>query len=204
MISTYTELKAAIQNWLVDNDLDGNEDNFIQLAESFLNRELKCEDMVAIDNTIETVASNKYIDKPDDFIEARALKVDGVLLTKTTSADIAQFDEITGIPTKYAIVGSKIQLYPIPSGVLDVELVYLQRLPALSNVTTTNWLLTKYPDLYLYSSLVQAAIFNKEEAFITEYNALVQNAINGIKGVDEREKLSGSFARIIVDPRIVV
>ena len=56
-----------------------------------------------------------------------------------------------------------VELLPAPTGDTDVVLTYYQKIPALSDTQTTNWLLTKSPDLYLYSTLLEAAPYLRDD-----------------------------------------
>ena len=51
-----------------------------------------------------------------------------------------------------------------PAAVGTVELVYFARIPALTAAQPVNWLITKAPDVYLYGVLLEAMLFQKDEA----------------------------------------
>ena len=59
---------------------------------------------------------------------------------------------------------NQFEFFPSPDGSYGVELLYYQRVPALSDSNTTNWLLTEAPDVYLYGSLVHSAPYLADDA----------------------------------------
>jgi len=65
--------------------------------------------------------------------------------------------DTTGIPRYYRHSENQFEFCPSPDGSYGVELLYYQRIPALSDSNTTNWLLTEAPDAYLYGALIHSA-----------------------------------------------
>ncbi len=57
-------------------------------------------------------------------------------------------------------------------------MIYYGKIPALSNQNTSNWLLVKAPDLYLYGSLVHAAPYLLDDQrvglFANMYNSRLE------------------------------
>src|SRR5262249_27837934 len=65
-----------------------------------------------------------------------------------------------GIPHIFTIEGSTLTIAPTDSTALTFD--YFQKIPALSNLNTSNWLLAAAPDLYLFGSLAEAHGFVKD------------------------------------------
>ena len=88
--------------------------------------------------------------------------VDGKSPLRYVSMDQADIivarQEFTSV-TFYSIMDSAIELVPAPSDDVEIEMVYYKKIPALSDTNTTNWLLTKAPDIYLYGALSHASPF---------------------------------------------
>jgi hypothetical protein len=80
-------------------------------------------------------------------------------------------------PRFFAILGRNFEFAPTPSGNSSLALVYYQKIPALSDVTTTNWLLTNHPDIYLYTSLMHAAPYLADDARLQVFNSLVTQTV---------------------------
>ncbi len=68
-LSTYTELKASIANWLNRSDLTSEiQDDFIKLTEADLNSKLRVRDMIA-QTTITVNAETENL--PTGFLQVR-------------------------------------------------------------------------------------------------------------------------------------
>ena len=65
-----------------------------------------------------------------------------------------------------------------------------------NNGNQTNWLLTNYPDAYLYGALLHSAPYLQEDSRIQTWAALYQKAISDINSESERSKTSASGRRI--------
>lgn len=175
-ITTYTELRAAIADWLNRDDLTTQIPDFIALAESTLNRVLRDSRMV----TSATVA----LTSGAVAIAADALEVVFVSVSSDNSQTLEQVNpqqlttlrrarlKAAGAPRYFAMVGRSILVAPIPSSATSLVVNYFQSIPPLAS-NSTNWLLTYHPDLYLYTSLMHAAPFLKDEARL----AVLQGAV---------------------------
>ena len=68
---------------------------------------------------------------------------------------------------------------------------YYARVPALTDVETFNWILTEYPDIYLYGSLVHAAPYLADDQRITVWAALYQSAVDALNQDNTKSRVSG-------------
>ena len=72
-LSTYSELKTSVANYLNRDDLTSLIPTFIQLTETRLNRELRVRaNMVRAETT--TTASTAFYNLPSDLIELRNIE----------------------------------------------------------------------------------------------------------------------------------
>lgn len=62
--------------------------------------------------------------------------------------------------------------------------------------TVTNWLILNYPSIYLFGTLYQGGIFNKDKEEITLYGALYQKAIMDARNTGYEHKYSGSALQV--------
>jgi hypothetical protein len=83
-----------------------------------------------------------------------------------------------------------------PEDGTEIELTYYAEIPALSDSSTTNWLLTRWPDLYLYGSLMHAAPYLKEDERVTVWAGLHDRALEEIRMEDHKAQWSGSTLKI--------
>lgn len=155
-LATYDDLQLSIAGWLNREDLTNQIPDFISLAEARFNRELRTLQMVkrATANT-----EDEFVAVPADWLEAKDLSISSLPLAFITPEKLGEWKyvNVTGKTRFYTIVGGSFELFPAPTSDVTVEMAYYAKIPSLSTSTTSNWLLSKAPDLYLYASLQQAA-----------------------------------------------
>jgi len=71
---------------------------------------------------------------------------------------INSYAESQGSPNYFSVVGDELHLDPVPDAVYELEMYYYA-FSALSDTNTTNWLLTYYPDIYIYGTLLEAEAY---------------------------------------------
>jgi len=194
-ISTYTELKTAVANFLARDDLTSQIPNFIQLAESRMSRELETRDQEKR-ATATLTSGDEYIALPTDLREVRsvALTTDPkTVLTyySPTSLDSTYSSGGSGKPLGFSIVGGEMKLRPIPDSSYTAEIIYVGGLSALSDSNLTNVVLTRHPDAYLYGALAEAYAYLLDETRAAQYMQRFSIAIDEIK-VDEQRAHYGT------------
>lgn len=188
-ISTYSELKTAVANFLARSDLTDQIPNFIQLAEARLSRELETRDQEK--RAIATLTSgDEYIALPTDMREIREIKLNTspnvVLEYKSPTALDTTYTGSSGRPVAYSIVGGELKVRPIPDDNYTAEIIYIGSLSALSDSNATNVMLTRHPDAYLSGSLVEAYTYLMDEARASTYDAKFSRAIEEIRKDEQR------------------
>ena len=197
-LTSYTELKTSIANYLNRSDLTSVIPDFITLAESKLNRILRLRVMQKRVSTT-TTASDAFIDLPSDFLEMVQFFVDSnpnVVLdyVNPTEIELDNLRETSGKPQQYTIMGSEFKLNPIPDSVYTLKLTYFGKIPALSDSNTTNFLLSNYPQVYLYGALVEAQPYIMNDERLTTWISLYNEAVQLIIRDDEQGRYSGRTA----------
>lgn len=198
----YAGLQAAIATQLNRTDLTADIPAFISLMEAQTERQLRTRDMIA--STTITIDAEQE-DLPTDLLETRNffLNTNPIVPLEYRSIDLLlqykQQNPVTGKPTEFSIIGSKFQFAKVPDSTYSATLVYYKKIPRLSNIQTTNWLLLSSPDIYFYGSLLNSAPYLREDARIAVWAQLYQSAVDALKVADDRaqSKSSGlkSFAR---------
>lgn len=196
-ITTYSELQTNISDFLNRDDLSATVlGTFVSLAESQINRDIRHYEMIG---TATDTVSTKYLTKPTNWLETIKLQLtgDGTSVLKLVSVahmDDAREsnDDASGIPMKYAHTGTSFELYPTPSGSFDTELLYYQKIPALTDVNTTNWLLDEAPDVYLYGSLLHTSGYLGEDARIATWAQLYSAAVQRLNETSDSAQWSGT------------
>lgn len=190
-ITTFAELKTAIGNWLDRSDLSSRLPEFITLFEARVNRRLAVRQQVT--STTLTPASGDA-SLPADYLAWKKVTWTGdpnrVLTYMTPEFLDARYPTSdAGTPINFTIVGSTLSIRPLDT--TDLDFVYAQKVPALSDSATTNWLLTSHPDAYLFGSLTMAATLTGEAENGSAWNALTEQSIGELWSLEHRN--SGSM-----------
>jgi hypothetical protein len=193
-LSTYTELKASIADWLVRADLTAAIPDFISLAEAQIERNLRTRQMIS---RASATISTEYSALPDDFLEVKSLKLQTNPVTPLQFETIDSLDNLqqqyrsASKPRFFSIVGNQIRTVPVPDDSYTTELTYYAKLSKLSSTNTTNWLLTAASDAYLYGTLMQAAPYLKDDARIAVWSSMYISALEDLQVSDDRGASSG-------------
>jgi len=194
-LSTYSDLKTAIANFLARDDLTTQIPDFIRLAEARMSRELDTRSMEKR-ATATTVAGDGFISLPTDLREIRnvQLNTDPVKTLEYYTMQMLNTHysgQGQGKPKGYSIVGVEIALKPIPDAAYTLEIVYGESLDALSDTNTNNTILTRHPDAYLYGSLMNAYTFLMDETRATQYDTLFSRIMREIIIDTEKARYGG-------------
>lgn len=198
-ITTYATLKSAVADWLNREDLTSVIPSFIALAEADINRVLR---HYRMEKRSTALVDTQYSALPADWIETIRIQISGdpsriELVSNAALADMrySRADR-AGKPTHYAHTAGGLELFPTPDDEYTIEIVYFGSVPALSDVATTNWLLTAAPDVYLYGALTQSAPYLKDDQRAAVWAGLYQNAINSLNSASEQARHSGTGLRL--------
>ena len=207
-LTSYSELKSSIADWLNRGDLTAVIPDFISLAEAQMERKLPTQKMVKRANaTIDTPFSAL----PSDFLSAKSL-----ILTSTSPVRQLTFisqDELdakkyiysaTGKPNYFALVGNQIEVLPAPDSSYTAELTYIATLSKLSDSNTSNWVLARHPDVYLYGSLLQAAPYLRDDERVGLWSSQYQAAMEDMLLQNERAAFSQGRTAMAVKPTRVI
>lgn len=192
-ITNYATLQSAIADYLNRQDLTSQIPLFIQFVEADLNTRLRCREMVV---RATTTSNEEFVTLPADFIEALNLQItDGKTPLRYVTLDEADQIKNAKIYNKvmsYSIVDNAIELVPAPGSNVEIDMVYYQKIPALTDVATTNWLLLKAPDIYLYGALVHAAPFLLDDQRIGTFGQFYSQRVDALSLESDRAVHSGS------------
>lgn len=196
-LANYSQLYAAIGDWSHREDVGSYIDDFITLAEKEfyfnLDTPLRVREMEALDTSACSTA-NRFLALPTDFLESRRLDLTVSGLRKPikyVTPNMLDIQTGTGYPTFFTIT-DQIEFDILPDQPYVTNLQYYKTLTALDSTNTTNAILTKYPNIYLYGALW--ALFkwarNDEEA-AKFYNDFIR-AIDGANIASQRGRYGAS------------
>ena len=201
-ITTYSELKTAIANWLNRDDLTSVIGDFISLTEADMDRKIRHWRM---EQRATANIDARYTQLPQGFMEAVRFHLDVDerpidLVTPVYMQTKRQGNaDTTGRPQVYSVIAGQIEVWPTPDATYTGELYYYARTTPLDDSNTSNWILDHFPDAYLYGALVHSAPYLVDDARAQVWASLYQNAIDGINGNNERAKFGGSGLRMQVN-----
>jgi hypothetical protein len=195
-LTNYSELKSSIADFLNRDDLTAVIPTFISLAEAQFARDLRHYQM---ENRATGTIDSQYMTKPGDWLETIRINITTAntrpldLLSSQAMVDKrANYLDLTGIPRYYRHSENQFEFFPSPDDSYGVELLYYQRVPALSDSNTTNWLLTEAPDAYLYGSLVHSAPYLSEDQRTAIWAQLFGAALQRLNQSSDEAVYSGS------------
>jgi len=193
---SYDGLKASVADFLNRDDLTSVIPDFIALAEAQMTRRfagragqgLPVPRRLIIRTDIAIAMGTEYVPAPSDMHGPIDFVLGGnVVLDYLDSTNLNQEKRrarVTGSPRWYALVGSNLELYPVADQDYASELTYIARVPALGASNASNWILTDYPDAYLYGALVQSAPYLRDDARATTWGTLFSAALDDICNAD--------------------
>ena len=201
-ITNYTELQSTIADFLNRDDLTAVIPTFITLAEAEFNRRLRHWRM---ENRASAEVDGQYSAIPADFLEPIRLHLETSnyrTLELMSQADMQSMrmrnSDTSGEPAYYALTQGEIELYPTPDATYDLEMNYYARIPALSGSNATNWLLTYFPDAYLYGALLHSAPYLVDDARTQVWASLYQSAIDNVNMASDKARSVTSGMRMSI------
>ena len=195
-ISTYSELKTAVADFLNRDDLTDVIPTFIALGESQISRDLR---HWRQQRRVTTTLDEGFELLPSDFLEAVHFYIDTGEGEKTLEfASMAEVSRrkmnnagVSGEPAVYTINAGQIEVIPAPDDSYPLALVYYAKTVPLSDEATTNWLMTYFPDIYLYASLMHSAPYLQEDQRIAVWGQMYAQAIAQANQESESAMYSG-------------
>jgi len=171
----YLDLRTAVIEMVGKPDIADVFERLTKLAESRLNRVLRMQQQIT-ETTITLTSGSATL--PSDFAELIGVyDANGSEFITKTLADI-QDDDTT-----------------VADGTYNIQ--YYAKLPTLTaSHTTTNWLLSEYPDVYLYAVGHEAARQVRDVELIEATGGMRMEAIDEARGNDEAARYSRARIRV--------
>jgi hypothetical protein len=169
------DLKTAVGDHIGNRSISDVWPRLVQMAETDLNTRLRSREQLVVDTL--------YFDSgistlPPDFLE------------------IASFPDSRGRDTypRYSVDGFFITIQGYTG---DKTVRYYAALPTLScSLSACNWLLSKFPTVYLYGVGLQAAKYLKDVDLAQATDQLYGFALQTLKSSDERARWANQVVRV--------
>ena len=158
-IKTYAGLSTAVFRRLNRTAETTVFNDCIELAEAEINRRLALKPVRPMHIVATATLNGEYIADPTTILDVDSLSIDGVPVKPTSPQnmqDMYERDATEGQPKFYAQVGEQFRLYPTPDVAYTAKLIYWSKVPPLTSVDDTNWLIAAHPDVYFHGVLAHA------------------------------------------------
>lgn len=209
-LDNYTDLQAAIGNWLNRGDLTSQIPDFISITESQMLKRFKkalgegkmLPRAMATNNASFSIpAAAEYVNLPADFLGVLSFTIDApsnpanspqVQLDYVSPMNLAYLKQKRGptaspdTPGVFSIVGSLFQFLPIPDLTYTGNLWYWSNgaFPLSSAPGGVNWILQNHPEAYLYGALTASAPYLMDDARVAVWGNLFTTALEDILAAD--------------------
>lgn len=200
-IDSYASLQTAVANWLDRSDLTDRIPEFLTLAEARFNRVLRAPDMLTRDDAF--AIDGQYEAQPSGFVEASrfVLATSPVTpleyLTPEEMAEKRSCHTSSGKPVYFSVVGGNFEFLPTPDSAYTASLLYYARLTPLAS--STNWLLTAHPDVYLFGALCEAEPYVKNDERVLLWKARLDQSLAELGLMNDRKRV-GTTPRMRARP----
>jgi hypothetical protein len=191
-ISTYSTLQSAAAGMLhrgSDTTITANLPLFIQLAEGELFDDLLLKD-AETESTLTLTQDVNYVALPSGYVSPIALWLivdsERVELQPRLPQQLP-YTTTSGQPAEYAIDGVNVRFDCPASEAYSAKFRHYAT-SRLSVSNTSNYLLLKRPELYLYATLKQVALFTKDMNDLGKYSQLYEAAKASVKRAENRNR----------------
>jgi hypothetical protein len=198
--TNYTTFVATVANYLARSDLTSVIPDFVQLAQERISRDLRVQEMLKV-ATATTVAGDKNISFPADFLELREIHIDG---TPVYTLEYQTPDKFfrngkthqSGVPTHFTMLGAEFQFAPVPDGTKTVQILYYAKPSFISASQASNVFLAYFPDALLYATLAEAEPYLMNDERVQVWASLYDRAIQNIRENDKGATFSSATLNV--------
>ena len=199
-LQNYADLKQAVEDEFrrdTDTKFIAKIPDLITRGESRLNSVLRLRARETVTtSTYDSSVTDRRVDLPVGFVELLSLKI------KESSEEDRSYLRVQYIdpdrfhsyiqdggdrPQRYTIT-DKIELDMTTNGTYTLRYHYIKRWDLATD--STNWLMTNHPEVYLYASLIQAALHLRGDhlKLIAVYKPMLEDELRQLNIVDQRSR----------------
>lgn len=200
-LDTYANLKLEIADWLDRSDLTDQIDTFIDLAEARHKREIRFREILTR-ATLSISDGDRYVSLPADFLDIKFLRIlipDAGTAGRRYYPDLEQksIADLTDLsvnderrPMAYSI-HAQIEFDSEADQDYTGEIFYYIEMTALSDGNTSNELLAKAPDCYLYGALAATSPFLMNDERLVVWENLYRQARDSLNESEIQNRHAG-------------
>jgi len=195
-LNNYTNIKAAIADWLDRSDLTTQIADFMTMAENRIYRDLRIR---AMETALSATTSSGVISVPTGYLEMKYMYIDTSPTQGLQRKDLSFIYEnyptrsADGKPEFYAREAGNFIFGPFPDSDYAIKGVFYKKLDVLAATTNeTNFITDDIPQALLFGSLVEAEPFIQNDERVPLWESKYQAIIKQAQDQDDDEALSGS------------
>lgn len=193
-LETYDDLIASILSWSDRDDVEDVAADCVRMAEARINRLLRVEDMIFnLSGGWSELGVTDQIG-PEDLVEVCTLEVAGDLLDWAPLRWLLKTQQDVAERKYYSLRKTSIVLVPALSSETPYEMTYYARVPAITT-DSVPWLFEQAPELYLWGSLAEAAVFVKNPAAREWYLGMFSEVLGQVQSRNERRRVGSAPAQ---------
>lgn len=200
-LDTYDGLKAAIADYLDRGDLTDQIDDFIAIAESAHRDEVMFREIL-VRGTLEFDDGERFVALPADFAIMKYIRLLSPSIggyNKRYLPPLSQMseDELTAESTnnrqmpKFFCIHEQIEFNSEADQDYTGDILYYKQMTPLSDSATSNELLVRAPEIYLYGALKATAPFLMIDERIGVWEGLYDKAVSRVSLSERTNRHSG-------------
>lgn len=200
-ITDYDGLKSEAARILTKPETLYDPDVCIQMTEGPIKRIVR---NLEAETTATASLATPTIAWPTDFGGVRQMRITSTTpnfpVLPVSPIQLYGYDNsTTGRPVYFAQVSEKFEFWPPPDATYTLEISYFKGLPALTSENSTNWFLTRYPDVYLYGLLWHACETLQDWDRAARFKAEFGAGLEEVQNDDQQTRWSGTPLVMRVD-----
>lgn len=200
-VTNYGELKTALAGYIHRTDLEDMIETFIRMAQVRISRDLD-DNALETSGTVSVTAGTKTASIPTGLIQTYHIQVSSgstaYMLRQDTLLGVENRNasEVSGVPTHYARNGNQFIFAPTPDADGSYPIYYKKRLTAFSADVDTDDILTDYPNIYIYASMIESAPYLRDGTFVKTWKELYTEEVRAINDQAYEAKFLGPPAQV--------
>jgi hypothetical protein len=188
-LTNYSDLQTSVAGWLHRADLTAIIPDLVTLGEATINRKLRLLQMENV-ASLTTSITDRFATLPTGFMEAidLSLYLDDYpqTLTQVPLSKINGNSLTDQAQPRFYAISSNIVFDVISDEVYTLSLRYLKKLDLATDLT--NYVMTTYPDIYLYATLMAAEPYMKNDKRLAVWAGLLKDGIEAANRLDGRSR----------------
>ncbi len=195
LLESYSDLIDTVADYLNRVDLKDNVPTFIRMAETDFDRRVRHPLMM---KNVAAQVTEGYVPLPDDLVETYTIDIPSFTRRAIEFIPAEAYRRMSHAQRNNGVIycsleGNQINfLGPPPKDGSVVNLRYYAQVPRLGPLVSSNWLLRKYPDAYLYGTLFQSAVYTGDDNNLSQWAQIISGLIDAIRKANDDARFPSS------------